>query len=111
MSENKDKDTYLATQLSPLRPMISFGRAARADPVCKPEECVWYWWKDTYRKQPHIQVSVLPVSLPPGTTLSLLHELLHNNGGYSTSTMLHIGAIRCGCFVKDVFRALQVRMR
>jgi hypothetical protein len=111
MSEPKDMDTYLARTLSPLRPMISFGRAAKAQPECKPDECVWYWWKDIYGMQPHIQISVLPVCLSPGTTLSLLLVLPHNTGGYSMSTMLHIDAITCGNHVKDVLRALQVRIR
>jgi hypothetical protein len=70
LSDKKDMDTYLARQLSPLRPMISFGRAAKADPVCKPEECVWYWWKDICKRKKNMQISVLPVSLPPGATLA-----------------------------------------
>jgi hypothetical protein len=58
-----------------------------------------------------MKVPVLPVSLPPGTTLTLLHVLSHLNGGYSTSTMLHIDAIMCGSYVSDVFRARQVGIR
>jgi hypothetical protein len=46
LSPKEEMDTYLARQLKPLRPMISFGRAAKADPECKTHECVWYWWKD-----------------------------------------------------------------
>ena len=85
LTPKNDMDTYLARQLSPLRPMISFGRAAKADPVCKPEECVWYWWKDVQWKQPHTHLAVMPVSLPPGPTLSLLSVLPYSIGGYSTT--------------------------
>ena len=81
LSPKKERDTYLARQLSPLRPMISFGRPA------KPEECVWYWWEDAQWKQPHTHLAVLPVSLPPGPTLFLPTVLQYIIGECSTTTM------------------------
>jgi hypothetical protein len=87
LTPEEEMSTCLARQLSPLRPMISFGRAAKADPVCKPEECVWYWWKDVQWKQPHTHLAVLPVSLPPGPTLSLLSVTPCSIGEYGTTTM------------------------
>ncbi len=87
LTPKDDMDTYLARQLSPLRPMISFGRAAKADPVCKSEECVWYWWKDVLWKQPRTHLAVLPVSLPPGPTLFLPTVLQYIIGEYSTTSM------------------------
>jgi hypothetical protein len=86
LTPKNQMDTYLARQLSPLRPMISFGRAAKADPVCKPEECVWYWWKDMLWKQPRTHLAVLPVSLPPGPTLFLSTVLQYVIGEYNTTT-------------------------
>jgi hypothetical protein len=56
LSPTKEMDTYLARQLKPLRPMISFGRAAKADPECKTHECVWYWWKDQKIQNPNHSV-------------------------------------------------------
>ncbi len=42
-----DVDDYLAQALWPLKPMLLFGRSAKASPVCKPSEALWYAWKDS----------------------------------------------------------------
>ena len=41
-----DFDTYLARVLSPCRPLISFGRSAKAWPECEPAVAVFSWWRD-----------------------------------------------------------------
>ena len=41
-----DFDTYLARELQPLRPLISFGRSAKAFPECEPKVAVFSWWRD-----------------------------------------------------------------
>ena len=37
---------YLSTLFSPVQVIEFWGRAARRDPPCKPEACVWHWWKE-----------------------------------------------------------------
>ena len=39
-------DTYLADRLRPLKPLLSFGRAAKQAPVVKAYLAVWSWWQD-----------------------------------------------------------------
>ena len=51
-----DFDTYLARQLFPVRPLISYGRSAKAWPPCEPKVAVFSWWRDRpaqwYRVEP-----------------------------------------------------------
>ena len=42
----RDFDTYLSRRLSPLRPLLSYGRSARAFPQTQVDEVVYNWWKD-----------------------------------------------------------------
>ena len=37
---------YLSTLFSPVQVIEFWGRAAKRDPPCKPEACVWHWWKE-----------------------------------------------------------------
>ena len=37
---------YLSTLFSPVQVIEFWGRAATRDPPCKPEECVFHWWKE-----------------------------------------------------------------
>ena len=37
---------YLAARLAPIQVLECFGRAAKREPPCKTEECVFYWWKE-----------------------------------------------------------------
>ena len=39
-------DTYLTRTLKPVRPLISFGRSAKAWPPCEPSVAVFCWWRD-----------------------------------------------------------------
>ena len=46
LAEEDQFDTYLNQALQPLRPVLTFGRSAKAEPAARIEHCVWYWWKD-----------------------------------------------------------------
>ena len=46
LAEKDQFDSYLTQVLFPLRPVLSFGRSAAAEPAASVETCVWYWWKD-----------------------------------------------------------------
>lgn len=37
---------YLGTRLFPMVVKEFFGRAAKREPPCKAQHCVWHWWKD-----------------------------------------------------------------
>ena len=37
---------YLSVLFSPVQVIEFWGRAAKRDPPCKPEECVYHWWKE-----------------------------------------------------------------
>ena len=37
---------YLSVLFSPVQVMEFWGRAAKREPPCKPEACVWHWWKE-----------------------------------------------------------------
>lgn len=39
-------DTYLASMLFPMRPVVCWGRSASAEPRCEPCDAIWYWFKD-----------------------------------------------------------------
>ena len=45
-SDHKFYDTYLWEKLSPARPTLCFGRAAKRDPQCLVNKAVWHWWQD-----------------------------------------------------------------
>ena len=42
-------DTYLWEKLRPVRPILSWGRCAKADPTTHPRFAVWHWWQDRAR--------------------------------------------------------------
>ena len=52
LAEVDQFDSYLNEVLFPLRPVLCFGRSAKAEPAACVEECVWHWWKD--RPQPNL---------------------------------------------------------
>ena len=37
---------YMAARCAPVQVVECYGRAAKRDPPCKPEECVCNWWKE-----------------------------------------------------------------
>ena len=39
-------DTYLWQHLSPIRPILSFGRSAKTRPCSDARVCVYHWWQD-----------------------------------------------------------------
>ena len=39
-------DPYLADMLAPLRPLLCFGRSAKAFPTGQPRHAVMSWWRD-----------------------------------------------------------------
>ena len=41
-----ETEPYLSSRLRPLTPVVLYGREAKAEPVCHPEECVYYAWRD-----------------------------------------------------------------
>ena len=41
---------YMSMLCSPMQVIEFWGRAAKRDPPCKPEECVWHWWKERRMK-------------------------------------------------------------
>jgi len=51
---------YLVRKLSPLRPLLSLGRAARAWPPGKVKHAVMHWWRDSAPS-----IALRQVSLPP----------------------------------------------
>jgi hypothetical protein len=46
LSKPEDYDGYLPRVLAPLRPVLSFGRSARAWPPAKANVAVYSWWRD-----------------------------------------------------------------
>ena len=48
LTPESDFDTYLARTLKPVRPLISFGRSAKAWPPCEPSVAVFCWWRDRW---------------------------------------------------------------
>ena len=48
-SEKEYMNTYLHDSLKPVRPWLSYGRAAKRDPVTKVKLAVWSWWQDLRR--------------------------------------------------------------
>ena len=42
----EETEPYLHSKLLPLEPVVLFGREARHEPQCHPEECVYYAWRD-----------------------------------------------------------------
>ena len=49
-TEYERLDTYLWEKLSPVRPLLSFGRSSKAYPQTPPKFCVWHWWQDLNHK-------------------------------------------------------------
>ena len=37
---------YMAARCAPVQVIECFGRAAKRDPPCRTEECVFNWWKE-----------------------------------------------------------------
>ena len=48
LTPESDFDTYLVRAISPVRPLISFGRSAKAWPMCEPAVAVYSWWRDRH---------------------------------------------------------------
>ena len=46
LTPEADMDTYLARRLAPVRPLLSFGRSAKAYPRVPASVAVYSWWKD-----------------------------------------------------------------
>ena len=46
LTRESDFDTYLARTLHPVRPLLSFGRSAKAWPQCEASVAVFCWWRD-----------------------------------------------------------------
>ena len=46
-AQPEELEPYLATKLLPLEPVVLFGRSAKLDPPCHPQECVYYAWRDS----------------------------------------------------------------
>ena len=42
-------DPYLADMLAPLRPVLCFGRSAKAFPVGAPKHAVMCWWREPHQ--------------------------------------------------------------
>ena len=49
LSDTQYVDTYIARALHPVRPLISFGRSARAYPQVKAKNAVFHWWQELPR--------------------------------------------------------------
>ena len=49
-ASDTEKMPYLSVLFSPVQVVEFYGRAAKREPKCKPEEAVWHWWKER-RKQ------------------------------------------------------------
>ena len=45
-AEDDTIDSYLASMLFPMRPVVCWGRSATAEPRCDPCDAIWYWFKD-----------------------------------------------------------------
>ena len=37
---------YMAARCAPVQVLECYARAAKRDPPCRPEECVYNWWKE-----------------------------------------------------------------
>ena len=63
LSNTEEIDSYLAERLYPVRPLVFWGRSAKAEPVVKSDLSVQSWWEDRLSV---IFLRVLPhLSLPP----------------------------------------------
>ena len=84
-------DTYLWRKLAPVRPLLSFGRSATAEPRTKPQYCVWHWWQDCLCSPLSLHSAVNDHHHPRDSTLkSLLWNYLHHIFKVS-------GMCRCCC--------------
>ena len=52
-------DQYLAQKMSPMQPMLVYGRSAKAAPTCPPDQCLWFGWRDPTNEKASIHVSLL----------------------------------------------------
>ena len=46
LTPEKDFDMYLGRRLAPVRPLLSYGRSAKAFPKVEARQAVYWWWKD-----------------------------------------------------------------
>ena len=46
LAETDQFDSYVTRALLHVRPALTFGRSAKAEPAARIEDCVWYWWQD-----------------------------------------------------------------
>ena len=82
LAELDQFDSYLNEVLFPLRPVLCFGRSAKAEPAACVEECVWHWWKDC--AQPNL-LQILDVTYDFRVslrTLSFRHVLSQHPGQF-----------------------------
>ncbi len=57
LQRSDEVDDYLAQKLSPLVPILIYGRSAAASPSCSKEEAVMFGWKDRLFKSPAFYLS------------------------------------------------------
>ena len=57
-------DPYLADMLAPLRPVLCFGRSAKAFPSTKPSHAVMSWWREPH-ENPGYRVHTQRPPSPP----------------------------------------------
>ena len=58
-------DPYLADMLAPLRPVLCFGRSAKAFPSTKPSHAVMSWWREPHENPGYRVHTQRPPSPPP----------------------------------------------
>ena len=64
LTKERDFDTYLPRRLAPLRPLLSYGRSAKAYPQADASHCVFSWWKD-------FQICILFAVEPTATPMQM----------------------------------------
>ena len=65
---DKKYDPYLADMLAPLRPLLCFGRSAKAFPVGPPQHAVMSCWREAHQSsgyRAHTQRPPFPLALGP----------------------------------------------
>ena len=50
LSRKDDMNDFFSRKLDPLIPMLVYGRSYKASPICKPQESLFYGWKDHGRR-------------------------------------------------------------
>ena len=63
---------YMAARCAPVQVVECFGRAARREPKCSTEHCVFNWWEERDQCIPDLNSAILDLNTSLG---NLFHDL------------------------------------